>query len=92
MSPLFMVVIIFVAVASAVFFFGAAVVGPGSVLGARLRALGGEQSRQAENKPAIRERIEQALDPISKAIPLSPADVSRTRGGSSRRDTATLST
>jgi tight adherence protein C len=79
MSPLFMVVIIFVAVASAVFFFGAAVVSPGSVLGARLRALGSVQSRQPENKPAIRERIEQALDPLSKAIPLSPADVSRTR-------------
>ncbi len=30
-------------------------------------------------KPAIRERIQQALDPISKAMPLSPADVSRTR-------------
>jgi tight adherence protein C len=27
----------------------------------------------------VRERLEQALDPISKAIPLSPADVSRTR-------------
>jgi tight adherence protein C len=49
------------------------------MLGARLRALGSQQPRQAENKPAIRERIEQALDPISKAIPLSPADVSRTR-------------
>ena len=36
-------------------------------------------NRPTENKPAIRERIEQALDPISKAIPLSPADVSRTR-------------
>jgi tight adherence protein C len=49
------------------------------VLGARLRALGGQQVQTPENKPAIRERIEQALDPISKAIPLSPADVSRTR-------------
>ncbi|MGB7823792.1 MAG: type II secretion system F family protein, partial [Candidatus Sulfotelmatobacter sp.] len=27
----------------------------------------------------VRERIEQALDPLSKAIPLSPSDVSRTR-------------
>jgi tight adherence protein C len=27
----------------------------------------------------LRERIEQAMDPLSKAIPLSPADVSRTR-------------
>lgn len=79
MSPLVVVVVIFVAVAGAIFAFGAAVVSPGSVLGARLRALGGQQTRAAENKPAVRERIEQALEPISKAIPLSPADVSRTR-------------
>jgi tight adherence protein C len=79
MSPLIVVVVIFVAVAGAVFAFGAAVVSPGSVLGARLRALGGQQAQPAANKPAIRERIEQALDPLSKAIPLSPADVSRTR-------------
>jgi tight adherence protein C len=79
MSPLIVVVVIFVAVAGAIFAFGAAVVSPGSILGARLRALGGQQAQPAANKPAIRERIEQALDPLSKAIPLSPADVSRTR-------------
>jgi tight adherence protein C len=79
MSPIIIIGVIFVAVAGAVFAFGAAVVSPGSVLGARLRALGGQQGRQAENKPAVRERIEQALEPISKAIPLSAADVSRTR-------------
>src|SRR5207248_5895526 len=79
MSPLVLVVVIFAAVALSVFAFGAAVVSPGSVLGARLRALGGQQGRRAENKPAVRERIEQALEPISKAIPLSAADVSRTR-------------
>ena len=79
MSPLVLVVVIFAAVALSVFAFGAAVVSPGSVLGARLRALGGQQGRQAENKPAVRERIEQALEPFSKAIPLSAADVSRTR-------------
>jgi tight adherence protein C len=44
-----------------------------------LRALGGGQQQQAENKPALRERFEQAIDPLSRAIPLSPADVSRTR-------------
>jgi tight adherence protein C len=35
-----------------------------------------------EEKPALKmkERMEQALDPFSKAIPLSPSDVSRTRG------------
>ena len=80
MTPfLALVIVVFLTVVAAVFAFGAAVVTPSSTLGARLRALGSQQPRQAENKPAIRERIEQALEPISKAIPLSPADVSRTR-------------
>ena len=75
--PLILIVVVFVTVVMAVFAFGAAVVTPSSVLGARLRALGGQQ-QTVENKPAFRERMEQALDPLSKAIPLSPADVSRT--------------
>lgn len=79
MSPLLLTLVVFVAVVSAIFAFGAAVFSPGSVLGARLRALGGQLTQAPENKPAIRDRIEQALDPLSKAIPLSPADVSRTR-------------
>jgi len=77
--PFILPIIVFVTVVLAVFFFGAAVVTPSSVLGARLRALGGVQQQAAETRPAIRERLEQALDPLSKAIPLSPADVSRTR-------------
>src|SRR5271167_4836213 len=76
--PLILTIVVFITVVLVIFAFGAAAVTPTSVLGARLRALGGQQ-QQVENKPAIRERIEQALDPISKAIPLSPADVSRTR-------------
>jgi tight adherence protein C len=80
MTPsLALVIVVFLIVVVAVFAFGAAMFTPSSMLGARLRALGSQQPRQAENKPAIRERIEQALDPLSKAIPLSPADVSRTR-------------
>jgi len=77
--PLVLVIVVFLTVVLAVFAFGAAALSPGSVLGARLRALGGQQAQPVENKPAIRDRIEQALEPISKAIPLSPADVSRTR-------------
>lgn len=77
--PLLLIIVVFLSVVLAVFAFGAAAVSPGSVLGARLRALGGQEATPVENKPAIRERIEQALDPISRAIPLSPADVSRTR-------------
>ncbi|MGC2273731.1 MAG: type II secretion system F family protein [Candidatus Sulfotelmatobacter sp.] len=77
---LILTIVVFVTVVLVVFAFGAAVVTPTSVLGARLRALGG-QPAQAPHKPAVkvRERIEQALDPLSKAIPLSPSDVSRTR-------------
>ena len=79
MSQFALAIIVFVVVVVVVFAFGAAAVTPKSVLGARLRALGSQQQKPAENKPAIRERIDQALDPLSKAIPLSPADVSRTR-------------
>jgi tight adherence protein C len=79
MLALILAIVVAVTVALVVFSFGAAVVTPSSVLGARLRALG-SQAQPIEVKPAIKERIEQALDPLSKAIPLSPADVSRTRG------------
>jgi tight adherence protein C len=78
MLALILTIIVFVTVVLVIFSFGAAIVTPSSVLGARLRALGGRQ-QQVEEKPALRERFEQALDPISKAIPLSPADVTRTR-------------
>src|SRR5580692_8764659 len=78
MLPVILVIVVFITVVMAVFAFGAAAVTPSSVLGARLRALGGRQ-QTAENKPDLRERFEQAIGPISKAIPLSPADVSRTR-------------
>src|SRR3979490_1242016 len=80
MLPLILAIIVFVTVVLVVFSFGAAAVPPPSMLGARLRALGGQGTQQLQEKPALRERFEQALDPFSKAIPLSPADVSRTRG------------
>jgi tight adherence protein C len=78
MLPLILTIIVFVTIVLVIFSFGAAVVTPSSVLGARLRALGG-RAQPVTEKPALRERFEQALDPISKAIPLSPSDVSRTR-------------
>ncbi len=80
MPLLILVIVIFVTVALVVFAFGAAAVTPTSVLGARLRALGG-QATQAPEKPVVKvkERLEQALEPLSKAIPLSPSDVTRTR-------------
>jgi tight adherence protein C len=79
--PLILTIVVFITVVLVVFAFGAAAVTPSSVLGARLRALG-TQPTVVEEKPAakIKDRIEEVLDPLSKAIPLSPADVSRTRG------------
>src|SRR6266487_3431765 len=71
-------IVLFLTVALGVFSFGAAAYAPSSVLGARLRALGWQKS-QPHEKPAFRERLEHALDPFSKALPLSPSEVSRTR-------------
>ncbi len=70
--------ILFFTVATAVFSFGAAVLAPTSVIGSRLRSLGFQKDHE-EERPAIKERLEQALDPLSKALPKSPDDVSRTR-------------
>ena len=71
-------IIVFLTIVLAVFSFGAAAYAPSSLIGARLRALGWQRAEPVE-KPALKERLEQALDPLSKAIPLSPSDVSRTR-------------
>ena len=71
-------ILLFVTIALAVFAFGAAAYAPSSILGSRLRSLSWQRP-QAQGKTAIKERIEQALDPLSKALPLSPTDTNRTR-------------
>jgi hypothetical protein len=71
-------IVVFVTIVVIVFAFGAAAVMPSSVLGSRLREIGWQRPK-AQAKPAIRERMQQALDPLSRALPLSPADVSQTR-------------
>ncbi len=76
---LVLAILIFVTVVAAIFAFGAAAYAPSSILGQRLRSLSWQRP-QVQEKPAIRERIEQALDPLSKALPLSPTDTNRTRG------------
>jgi tight adherence protein C len=76
---LVLAIVVFVSVALVAFSFAAAAASPSSTLGTRLRALGWQQKEEAPKKAPIRERLEQALDPLSKALPLSPADVSRTR-------------
>jgi tight adherence protein C len=80
MPLLILTIVIFVTVVLVVFAFGAAVITPSSVLGARLRALGAHSTQTVATPTVkVKERLEQALDPLSKAIPLSPSDVSRTR-------------
>jgi tight adherence protein C len=71
-------ILLFVTIALAVFAFGAAAYAPSSILGSRLRSLAWQRP-QAQEKTALKERIEQALDPLSKALPLSPTDTNRTR-------------
>jgi tight adherence protein C len=80
MPLIILTIVVFVTVVLVVFAFAAAAATPNSVLGSRLRALGGQQTQVPEKTALkVRERLEQALDPISKAIPLSPTDVTRTR-------------
>jgi tight adherence protein C len=71
-------ILIFLTIAVVVFAFGAATLAPSSVLGSRLREIGWQRPK-AEPKPAMRERLQQALDPLSRALPVSPTDVSQTR-------------
>ncbi len=71
-------IILFFTIALVVFSFGAAAYAPSSLLGSRLRALGWQKAEPQE-KPAFKERLEQALDPLSRALPLSPSEVSRAR-------------
>jgi tight adherence protein C len=76
--PLALSIVAFFTIVIVVFAFGAATVAPSSVLGSRLREIGW-QRQKAEARPAIRERFEQALDPLSRALPISPSEVSQTR-------------
>ena len=71
--------LVFLTVAMGVFALGAAVYAPSSVLGSRLRSLESQKAEQPQRRPVFKERVEQALDPLSKALPLSPSEVSRTR-------------
>jgi tight adherence protein C len=76
---LILAILVFVTIAAAIFAFLAAIYSPTSVLGSRLRSLGSQRSQVQKGKPAIKERFEQALDPLSKALPMSPTEVSRAR-------------
>src|SRR5215469_6524763 len=71
-------IVVFVTIVVAVFALGAATVVPASVLGSRLREIGWQRPAP-KDKVAIREKIQQALDPLSRALPASPENVSQTR-------------
>src|SRR5437870_11042706 len=71
-------IIVFLTITIAVFAFASAVATPSSMLGARLRSLGWQKQAEAE-KPRIKQRIQEVLDPLSKALPLSPSEASKTR-------------
>lgn len=69
---------LFVTIAVALFALGTAWVLPASVLGLRLRtALGLAVPLKEEDESG--RRLEQVLEPISRAVPKSPSEVSRTR-------------
>jgi tight adherence protein C len=71
-------ILIFATIAVVVFAFGAAVVAPSSTLGSRLREIGWQRTKPVEKAP-MRDRIQQTLEPLSRALPISPADVDETR-------------
>jgi tight adherence protein C len=71
-------ILVFLSIAVVVFAFGAATVAPSSMLGSRLREIGWQPTK-VQPKAPMRERFQQALDPLSRALPVSPADVSKTR-------------
>jgi len=70
-------ILIFLVVAVVAFCFLAAAYAASSLLGTRLPALGQRKGRG--EKPDFKDRLEHAFDLLSKAIPLSPTDVSQTR-------------
>lgn len=75
MSPV-IAIFVFVAVAIGIFALASAVYAPSSMLGERLKSLGVEPS-VIKQKATFRERMDQVLDPLGRALQLSPGDRSR---------------
>lgn len=75
---LLLISVVFVTVAATAFCWGAAVLAPASIIGSRLRDLGW-QPVKGPQRPPLRERFERFVEPLSRAIPLSSGDMSRTR-------------
>jgi tight adherence protein C len=79
MLALVLTIVLFLTVVLAVFSFGAAVYAPSSVIGSRLRSLAGGPKLGEPQKPKFKERLQEAMDPLSKALPLSADETSRAR-------------
>src|SRR5215472_7600803 len=69
---------LFLSLSLMIFGFASAALAPGSTLQERLRILLGRSLEHAA-RPAIQERVEQALEPLSRVLPRSMEDLSRTR-------------
>ena len=69
---------LFISLSLMIFAFASAALAPGSTLQDRLGALLGRKEERAQ-RPAVQERMEQALEPLSKVLPRSMEDTSRTR-------------
>lgn len=70
---------LFVSLSLVIFSFTSATITPGSIIPERMIALLGRK-RERSSKSPVNERVEQALEPLSKLLPRSPEEVSRTRG------------
>jgi tight adherence protein C len=68
---------LFLTFATAIFALSTAMWAPASPLGTRLRALIG--LRDQDSKTRLQDRLQVAIDPLSRAVPHSPSQVSRTR-------------
>jgi len=69
---------LFLSIAVTLFTFGLAMWAPTSVIGSRVQTLLGKP-RVEQKKPDVEGRLEQVLEPISKALPQSPEELSRVR-------------
>ena len=72
-------IFVFLTIVVTVLAFGAATMAPSSLLGSRLREIGFQSPKAPGGRPAMRARMEQALDPFSRALPVSSLQVSQTR-------------
>jgi tight adherence protein C len=75
---LILAIALFLTFATAIFAFSTAMWAPASPLGNRLRTLVGLRDRESGSR--FQDRLQLALDPLSRAVPHSPSEVSRTRG------------